>query len=102
MRVTLLSAARLLLDIAKEMARDFLFPPKKTPSIWCQESVRGGHSVGCEYLRYCRLKTPHVGRKHKDGDYEWGFGESTKPVAPPEEDIGQGEGCEGGKCEVKR
>jgi hypothetical protein len=79
----------------------WLTPPKKVqaPDQRCRESMRGGN--GTRYLRYCRRKPLHEG-KHKDGDFEWGDGESAKPTAPDEEDIGQGEGCEGGKCAVRK
>lgn len=55
------------------------------------------------YRKHCRLSTPHAGRMHKDGAHEWGEGVSAseiKQAVPAEEDIGQGEGCEGGKCVI--
>lgn len=54
-----------------------------------------------KYRRYCRLEGPHPAIMHRDGGFTWGNGAVSAAVAMPvEDDIGQGEGCEGGKCAV--
>jgi hypothetical protein len=101
MKRLILNAVGLALIVWGEKLKELGFgltPPQKVQSpepFWCHASTRHG------YLRYCRRKAGHV-EKHKDGDFEWGDGESVKPAAPLDEDIGQGEGCEGGKCEVRK
>lgn len=66
----------------------------------CGAETVGG-LAGHEYRRFCRVKLKnHAGKLHRDGDFEWGKGVSAKPEPPAEEDIGKGEGCEGGKCEI--
>lgn len=68
----------------------------------CSATTIGG-VAGREYRRHCRVRPPHDGRRHRDGDHEWGDG--VTGAAEPQlvdDDIGQGEGCEGGKCAIRR
>lgn len=76
--------------------------PVEPVDLRCGALHHGGSEIN-SYRHYCRLVHPHSGRKHKAGGYEWGEGTSRPaPVTAEEDDIGQGEGCEGGKCELRK